>query len=215
MFHLFSRKKRFVFDINIDTRPFEPDLTPAQLSIIKKFHRKQKWTFEKYAYDLSKNCKTDFRSNMAKIKTSCLELSVLYHHFFSNEFDKIKVDAAVSRLYFLTLYNNFRDLEEKLRELEYSNMTEFIQIKKNYYNEIHDRGSRLELSHYYYHTFARYPLMQPENYKTLPPYFDYIDSWNSYIFFLDTTARIRKEAEEMSMALSAVRTNQVFTHAHA
>ncbi|MDX9932511.1 MAG: hypothetical protein RB294_08000 [Bacteroidales bacterium] len=215
MLRLFKKNIRFEFDVNIDTRPFGSDLSLAQISIIKKYHRKQKRTIEKYASEVANKCKHDFRDNIKKIKTSCLELCVLYHHFFSNEFDKIKADAAVSRLYFSTIYHNFSDLEERLHELDYANMADFIRVKKNYYKEVHDRGSRLELSHYYYHTFAKFPLMQPENYKTLPPFFDYIDSWLNYIFFLDFTARIRMEAEEMSKAMAVLRPAHVFSHAHA
>ena len=215
MLRLFKKNIRFEFNVNIDTRPFGSDLSLAQISIIKKYHRKQKRTIEKYASEVANKCKHDFRDNIKKIKTSCLELCVLYHHFFSNEFDKIKADAAVSRLYFSTIYHNFSDLEERLHELDYANMADFIRVKKNYYKEVHDRGSRLELSHYYYHTFAKFPLMQPENYKTLPPFFDYIDSWLNYIFFLDFTARIRMEAEEMSKAMAVLRPAHVFSHAHA
>ncbi|HPB01874.1 MAG TPA: hypothetical protein PLZ67_02890 [Bacteroidales bacterium] len=215
MLRLFKKNIRFEFDVNIDTRPFGSDLSLAQISIIKKYHRKQKRTIEKYASEVANKCKHDFRDNIKKIKTSCLELCVLYHHFFSNEFDKIKADAAVSRLYFSTIYHNFSDLEERLHELDYANMADFIRVKKNYYKEVHDRGSRLELSHYYYHTFAKFPLMQPENYKNLPPFFDYIDSWLNYIFFLDFTARIRMEAEEMSKAMAVLRPAHVFSHAHA
>lgn len=215
MLRLFKKNIRFEFDVNIDTRPFGSDLSLAQISIIKKYHRKQKRTIEKYASEVANKCKHDFRDNIKKIKTSCLELCVLYHHFFSNEFEKIKADAAVSRLYFSTIYHNFSDLEERLHELDYANMADFIRVKKNYYKEVHDRGSRLELSHYYYHTFANFPLMQPENYKTLPPFFDYIDSWLNYIFFLDFTARIRMEAEEMSKAMAVLRPAHVFSHAHA
>ncbi|HBG71988.1 MAG: hypothetical protein A2W93_05390 [Bacteroidetes bacterium GWF2_43_63] len=215
MFQLFRKSNGFVFDINIDSKPFESDLTLAQIGIIKKFHRKQKRTFEKYANEVQKKCKKDFRDNLKKVKTSCLELSVLYHYFFQNEFEKMKGDAAVTRYYFSTIYHNFSEFEETLKDLEYANMADFIRIKKNYYKEVHDRGSRLELSHYYYHTFAKFPLMQPENYKTLPPFFDYIDSWLNYIYFLDVTARIRIEAEEMSKALLALRPATVFSHAHA
>ncbi|HPF01262.1 MAG TPA: hypothetical protein PKY63_11385 [Bacteroidales bacterium] len=215
MLRLFKKNIRFEFDVNIDTRPFGSDLSLAQISIIKKYHRKQKRTIEKYASEVANKCKHDFRDNIKKIKTSCLELCVLYHHFFTNEFEKIKADAAVSRLYFSTIYHNFSDLEERLHELDYANMADFIRVKKNYYKEVHDRGSRLELSHYYYHTFAKFPLMQPENYKTLPPFFDYIDSWLNYIFFLDFTARIRMEAEEMSKAMAVLRPAHVFSHAHA
>ncbi len=215
MLRLFKKNIRFEFDVNIDTRPFGSDLSLAQISIIKKYHRKQKRTIEKYASEVANKCKHDFRDNIKKIKTSCLELCVLYHHFFTNEFEKIKADAAVSRLYFSTIYHNFSDLEERLHELDYANMADFIRVKKNYYKEVHDRGSRLELSHYYYHAFAKFPLMQPENYKTLPPFFDYIDSWLNYIFFLDFTARIRMEAEEMSKAMAVLRPAHVFSHAHA
>ncbi|HPS84123.1 MAG TPA: hypothetical protein PLA88_07395 [Bacteroidales bacterium] len=214
MFRLF-RNNRFEFDVIIDSRPFESDLSLTQIGIIKKFHRKQKRTIEKYAHEAAKKCKQDFRDNVKKIRTSCLELCVLYHHFFTNEFEKIKAETAVSRLYFSTIYHNFSDLEEQLHELEYADMADFIRVKKNYYREVHDRGSRLELSHYYYHTFAKFPLMQPENYKNLPPFFDYIDSWLNYIFFLDFTARIRMEAEEMSKAMAALRPAHVFSHAHA
>lgn len=215
MFQLFRKSIGFVFDINIDSKPFEPDLTLTQIGIIKKFHRKQKHTFEKFADEVQKKCKKDFRDNLKKVKISCLELSVLYHYFFQNEFEKIKDSAALSRFYFSTIYHNFSEFEEKLKELEYAGMADFIRVKKNYYKEVHESGSRLELSHYYYHTFARYPLMQPENYKTLPPFFDYIDSWLNYVFFLDTTACIRTEAEEMSKALLALRPVTVLSHAHA
>ena len=84
MFRLFKKNNRFEFDVNIDSKPFESDLSLSQIGIIKKFHRKQKRTIEKYASEVAKKCKHDFRDNAKKIKTSCLELSVLYHHFFTN-----------------------------------------------------------------------------------------------------------------------------------
>lgn len=215
MFRLFSKKKNFVFDINIDTKPFVNDLSPGQLNIVKKFHKRQKKTIEFYAREIAVKCKRDFKSNPAKTRTSCLELCVLYHYFFGNEFEKIKADAAVSRLFFATIYHNFSDLNSKLLDLEYEGLSDFIHVKEKYYKEVHDMGSRLELSHYYYHTYARYPLMRPENYKTLPPYFDYVDSFFSYMFFLDITARIRTEAEEMSKALAVAGTVHSYSHAHA
>ena len=212
MFTFFRPRRALEFNIGFDIKPFEAEVSVETMAVIKRFHHKIKKTIERYSYDLTRRAERDFSNNPKKIRHSCVELCVLYYHSFMNEFEKNNISPAIVKMYFAPVFSNFISLNPTLEELGYRDLHDFFKVKEMYFRRIHDAHSRVALSHYFLHSLLKFPLMQPDEYAKLPPYFDFGDYRQHYYFFLNLSAKIKHDAVDMMQKLHAAQPVHYLQH---